>query len=410
MQGMDVFVARQPIFDRKRRVHGYELLFRPSQEHNAFDGTEESSATIQVIANALFAVGLEDILRGKKGFINFGRGLLVDGWRTMLPKESTVIELLESVEPDSEVLHACRKLREQGYTIALDDFVCHPRFEPLTSIANLVKVDVLKTTKLEAERMVRTYQPRGIQMLAEKVESYNDFEWAFTAGFDYFQGYFFARPETRRGRQISTSKVVCLRLLQEAARGELDFSRLETLISEDVSFSYKLLRYVNSALFYRQGGIHSICQALVTLGEQEIRHWIAVAAVPRMAEDKPGELVRHSILRARFCEILARAMEIRDADDAFLVGLFSELDALLDRPLEAALAEVSLAPTITSVLLGTAPESEGLAQVYKLVLHYEAGDWDGVEEDARQYGVQGALIGQSYLEAMRWANVVLGVQ
>jgi c-di-GMP-related signal transduction protein len=408
-KAMDVFVARQPIFDRGRRVYGYELLFRASGGSNSYDGTEESSATIQVIANALFAIGLEDILRGKKGFVNFGRGLLIEGWRNMLPKENTVIELLESVPPDSEVLQACQKLRELGYMLALDDFVCHPSFEPLTKFADMIKVDIRATTKFEAERVVRTYQPRGIRILAEKVETYEEYEWAHQQGFDYFQGYFFARPELRRGRQISTSKIVCLRLLQEAAKRELDFDRLETLIGEDVSFSYKLLRYVNSVLFYRQRGIHSICHALVTLGEPEIRHWIALAALPRMAEDKPGELVRHSILRARFCEIVARLAEIRDAEDAFLIGLFSQLDALLDRPLELALAEVNLAGTITSALLGTAAAGDKLAAVYNLVRRYESGDFDTMERDARQLGIAGVQVSQAYFEASHWANQVLGI-
>ena len=404
---MDVFVARQPIFDREWRLIGYELLFRAGPESIVYDGQEEGLSTIHVIANTLFAIGHENILRGKKGFINFGRGLLVDGWRPLLPKEGTVVELLETVEPDSDVLKACQRLREQGYTIALDDFVCHPRFEPLTRFADILKVDVQSTPRPVQQRILKKYQPQGIRILAEKVETQEESEWAHQQGFDLFQGYFFARPTTVRGKQIPTGKLACLRLLLEAQKRDLDFDYLEMRISEDVSLSYKLLRYVNAAIFRRLSEIHTIGQALVRLGEDEVRRWIAIAVLPRLAADKPNELVTHSILRARFCETVARVADIREADDAFLVGLFSQLDALLDRPLDLALAEVSLAPLIVDVLLDRAASNSDLAKVYRMVRHYQAGEWDKVEGLARGLRIADSLVSQSYLESVRWTNQVL---
>ena len=404
---MDVFVARQPIFDRAWTLIGYELLFRAGPESIAYDGSEEGLSTIHVIANTLFAIGHENILRGKKGFINFGRGLLVDGWRPLLPKEGTVVELLETVEPDSDVILACQRLKEQGYTIALDDFVCHERFEPLTRFADILKVDVQSTPREEQLRILKQYQPQGIKVLAEKVETHEESLWAFQHGYDFFQGYFFARPTIVRGRQIPTSKLACLRLLLEAQKRDLDFDYLETRICEDVSLSYKLLRYVNAAMFRRVSEIHTIGQALVRLGEDEVRRWIAIAVLPRLAADKPNELVTHSILRARFCETVARVADIKEADDAFLVGLFSQLDALLNRPLEVALKEVSLAPSITDVLLDRAKESSQLAKVYQMVRHYQLAEWDKVETLARTLKVAESLVGQSYLESVRWTNHVL---
>jgi c-di-GMP-related signal transduction protein len=404
---MDVFVARQPIFDRELRLIGYELLFRSGPQSIAYDGAEEGLSTIHVIANTLFAIGHENILCGKLGFINFGRGLLVDGWRPLLPKEGTVVELLETVEPDSDVLQACKRLREQGYTIALDDFVCHPRFEPLTRFADILKVDVQSTCRDSQSGLLKKYQPQGIKMLAEKVETQEEFDWSLKAGFDYFQGYFFARPTIVRGKQIPTGKLACLRLLLEAQKRNLDFDYLEMRISEDVSLSYKLLRYVNAAVFRRLTEIHTIGQALARLGEDEVRRWIAIAVLPRLAADKPNELVTHSILRARFCETVARVADIKEADDAFLVGMFSQLDALLDRPLELALAEVSLAPMIIDVLLDRASANNELANVYRMVRHYQSGEWDLVEGIARLLKIPDSLVGQSYLESVRWTNQVL---
>jgi c-di-GMP-related signal transduction protein len=404
---MDVFVARQPIFDRQRRLYAYELLFRSEGQGNEFPNTDETSATSQVMANTLFAVGLEDILCGKKAFINFGRDLIAEGWESMLPKDKIVIELLESIEPDEGIVATCQKLRAEGYAIALDDFVYSRRFEPLAELATVIKVDFRGTPRCEQLRLLRTYRPKGIRMLAEKVETPEEYEWAYREGFDYFQGYFFARPEVMQGRQIPAAKVTCLRLLQGMLAAELDFTLLTSLVSDDVGFSYKLLRFVNSALFPHRGKIHSILQALITLGEPGVRHWVAVAALPRMAEDKPQELVVHSLVRARFCETVAQSSNIRNSGDAFLTGLFSLLDALIDRPLDVALAEVNLTPRIAGALLGTAPEGDALASVFQLVCRYEAGEWDAVDAAGRRLGVDGATIGRAYCEAVQWANRVL---
>ena len=246
---MDVFVARQPIFDRARELFGYELLFRSNAISSQFDGTADESATSQVIANSLFSIGLENIVGGNRAFINFNDGLLRGGLHTMLPRKQIVLEILESVKPDTDLIALCRNLRKEGYTIALDDFVGDPSFEPLTEIAQIIKVDIHATPESEQERMLRTYRPRGIAMLAERVETAGEFERARRAGYDHFQGFFFARPAIVKGRQIPAAKFNCLRLLGELQKTDLDFDRLKVMISQDLSFSYKLLRYVNSALF-----------------------------------------------------------------------------------------------------------------------------------------------------------------
>ncbi len=303
---MDVLVARQAIFDRDRRVYGYELLFRSHAGHNEFDGTEGGLATKQVLANSLLVIGLGQSGGNQEGLRELRPGPLLQGWHASLPRENTVIEVLETVEPDAEVLEACRKLREQGYQIALDDFVLRPGCEALLDVADLLKIEIQSMPRPEQKLLVRSSKARGLQLLAEKVETHEEFEWARQAGYDYFQGYFFARPVIVRGRQIPAAKLHCLRLLQEAQRPELDFERLEMLILEDVSLSYQLLRYVNSPLFALTSNIRSIRQALLYFGETELRKWIALATLSRTAEDKPSELIRHSLVRARFCESVAR--------------------------------------------------------------------------------------------------------
>jgi EAL and modified HD-GYP domain-containing signal transduction protein len=404
---MDALVARQAIFDRDRRVYGYELLFRSSPEVNQFDGTEGGHATRQVLANSLLVIGLENLVGTKKAFVNFGRGPLLQGWHASLPRENTVIELLETVEPDAEVLAACRKLRKEGYLIALDDFVFRPGCEPLLDVADLIKVEIQSIPRAEQQLLVRSSKARGLRILAEKVETHEEFNWARLAGYDYFQGYFFARPVLMRGRHIPAAKLHCLRLLQEAQRPELDFRRLEALILQDVSLSYQMLRYVNSALFSVTGNIGSIRQALVFLGDVELRKWIMLATLARTAEDKPSELTRHSLVRARFCESVAKLAKNGLEQSAFLAGLFSLLDALIDRPLEETLSAMCLAPEIAAVLTGEATGGDPLAVVYELARAYEAADWQRVEEIALQLRVPVASLGEVYCAATGWAQQVL---
>ena len=404
---MDVFVARQPIFDRQSQVHAYELLYRAHAGCDQYTGTDEDRTTLEVISGSLLTIGLNSIAAGKKAFINFGRNLLVDGLIPMLPKERIVIEVLESTEPDEEVLKSCRKLRQLGYTIALDDFEWHPRFEALIALAHIIKVDLRKTSRTEQERLVSEYQPRGIAMLAEKVETREEFDWAVNLGYDYFQGYFFARPSVISGTEIQPVVATCLQLLRQLQSPEIDFKKLDALISKDVALTYKLFRYVNSVLFAHHGNIESIRRALTELGEDGIRRWVTIAALPRLAKNKPEELVACALIRARFSENLARLAGDPGYPSAYLTGLFSLLDALLDRPLEEALHEVGLESHLNEVLLGTAPADNTLARIHALVRSYETGEWEQARQSALGLGLTDAAVGSAYVESTEWANEIL---
>jgi c-di-GMP-related signal transduction protein len=400
---VEVFVARQPVFDRNQKVWGYELLFRSSATQAQFDGTDASLATTQVVSNSVLSIGLDKLLCGKQGLINFGRDMLLQDWYAVLPKECTIIELTEDIEPDAEVLAAVRAMRAQGYRIALDDFQPGTSMEPLIELAHMIKVE-MHTPKAQQEVMLREFRGRGIRMLSEKVETDEDFRWALRAGYEYFQGYFFARPMVMAGKQIPANKLQCLQLIQEAHRADLDFNRLTSLVSQDVSFSYKLMRYVNSAHFGRQVKIQSIHRALVALGECGIRKWVAIAALPVMAQGKPAELITQSLVRGRFCELLGQAIGQGVEDQAFLVGLFSMLGALLDRPLEEALGEMGLAPSLDSVLRGQASEESVLNRIYTLVRRYEVADWKEVERLAGNLGTPPEFVGEAYRDALPWAD------
>ncbi|MGA2597857.1 MAG: EAL domain-containing protein [Bryobacteraceae bacterium] len=403
---MDVFVARQAIFDRKRNLYAYELLFRSGVEHNIFDGTDATSATTQVIANSLLS-SIDNILCGKKAFINFDRDLLLGDLHSMLPPETLVVEILESVEAEPEIVSACHALIAEGYSIALDDFSGRPGVEPLTQFARFIKVDMRVTSRLDQKTLLRRYQPLGVTMLAEKVETQEEFEWAHSAGYDLFQGYFFARPAVLRGQQIASSKLTCLRLIAEMQRAEMDLDKVQKLISEDVSLSYKLLRYVNSAMFYRQVDVDSIARAIMIVGEIGLRGWVPVAALGSMSKDKPGELVTQSLVRASFCERISRLAAFPRPNLAFLMGLFSYLDALIDIPLEQALHQVSVAPEIRDALLETSSSPNPLRDVFQLACHYDAGDWDATSALASSLRIKAPDVAGAYAEATLWAHQTL---
>ncbi len=404
---MDVWVARQPILDRKQQLYAYELLFRSHQASDRFDGAAAAAATTQVIADTILGIGLDNLLSGHKAFINFDRSLLLGGLCSILPRKDIVIEVLETVEVDEEVLAACRNLYQQGYEIALDDFVRNPATEPLTNFAHIVKVDIQATPPAEQAQMLRAYQSRGISMLAEKVETREEFARALAAGYDYFQGYFFARPAVVPGTQIPPVKAVALRLLRETQPAELNFRRIEALITGDVALSWQLLRYVNSARLYRHEAINSIQQALAMLGENSLRQWAALATLSRLSKDKSDELLVLSLVRAHFSEYLMNLAHVPESQDAFLMGLFSLLDALLDLPLEEALRRADVVPCISAALLETAPESDPLCMTFRLVRAWEAGDWAAVSRLAGQAGIPVSVIGEAYSESTLWAAKAL---
>jgi EAL and modified HD-GYP domain-containing signal transduction protein len=265
-------------------------------------------------------------------------------------------------------------------------------------------------SKSEQEYLLKTYKRRGIAMLAEKVETREEYDWAEKAGYDLFQGYFFTHPVIVRGRQVPACKATCLQLLREVQRADLDFKELAVLIGKDVSLCHKLLQYVNSPLFYcasRSVEVHSIEQCLALVGEDYIRHWVVLAALPILALNKPGELVTLSLVRGHFCERLAQLAGMPECKLGFLMGLFSLLDALIDLPLDEALLRVNLPPAIRGALLGAPQEDDSFQKLYHLACRYEVGDWGAVTDLAKELKIKLSVIGEAYAESTLWAQQAL---
>jgi len=402
---MQVFVARQPIFDTRKRVVAYELLFRAGLE-NAFPrGTDPDMASAKVIDHALSAFDFGGLTQGKKAYVNVTRRVLCEGLYSVLPPKHTVIELLETVTADDETLAAVKAARRAGYEIALDDFVDRPGVEPFVNMAQVLKIDFLVTPADERKRLRDQARKRRLTLLAEKVENAAEFENAEQLGYTLFQGYFFQRPEIIAREDIPPAKLTYVRFLRELQNPALDYDALETIIKQDLSLSVKLLKLLNSAAFGWKSRVTSLKHALVLLGERPFRKWASLIAVVGLTDDRPPELALISLTRARFCERLCPLARLGGSElDAFLAGLLSALDAMMGRPLPELLKEVAVSPEIDAALLR---QDTPLGKVRALAVAYEAAAWDDVGILAAALGVPERALPALADEARAWAATTL---
>lgn len=398
---MDIFVARQPIFDQQQNVYAYELLFRSSLA-NVFTHADPNQASSTVMSNSFFMMGIDTVTGGKKAFLNLTHDLLVQEYVTLLPKEVAVVEILETVDPTPEVVASCKKLKAAGYLIALDDFVDKAEYAPLLELADIIKVDVLATNAEEQHALMRRLTSKRLRFLAEKVETHEAFQAAVKLGYTYFQGYFFSKPTILTGKDVPAFKLHYINILRELQKEDLNFRKLEELIKKEMSLTYKLLRYINSAAFALRQKIDSIQRALMLLGEREVRRWLSLLVMAGMGKDKPVELVLQATIRAKFCELLApKAGMAQRAQDFFFLGLFSLIDAILERPLADALAGMPIADDIKDALLG---EDNFCRDLYECVLAYEQGAWERLPSLASRIGVDEGETPALYAEAVQWTQ------
>jgi c-di-GMP-related signal transduction protein len=393
------YVARQPIVDREEKVFGYELLFRDGLE-NAFSGDTDEASRATLDRSLL--MGLDILCDGRRAFVNCTRDTLIKGLVTLLPSTITVVEVLETVPADAEVVAACRHLKEAGYTIALDDYVANDPREALAEIADIIKVEMLLTTEAERAVMMKRFGPWRCRMLAEKIETQAEFVRARDQGFVYFQGYFFRRPEMMNTRDLPANRMNYLRMLQEVSRPELNVAGLEKLIKAEASMCYRLLRYLNSAIFGFKKEIHSVRHALSILGERDVRRWVRLVAAVGAGQDKPSDLVLSALVRGRFGELLAPSVPHGESD-LFLLGLLSLIDAMLEMSMADVLERIPLDHATKAVLLGKASV---LRPVFQLMLAHENGEWEAAAELSRSLSVDSEDVAGYYWQAQQWAREV----
>ena len=399
---MQAFLARQPIFDRKGDVFAYELLYRGGVENHAGDAPGERG-TANVLLNAFGTFGIETVTGGKRAFINVTRDLLVSDYALILPAQLVVLELLEEVEPDPEVVSAARTLVQKGYSLALDDFVYGRKFHELLDIAEIVKLDVMALSNGSLDAQVEALSPYHRRLLAEKVETHEQYAAARALGFDYFQGYYFSRPVMMVARDLPRATLTALKSIREVLFAE-GLEDLEAVITADLSLSYRLLRLINSAAFGLAGEVSSIRQALALLGSVAVKKWFSLILLTEVGTDKPTELLRLSLVRAKMLETLMPADDASRSAQAFTVGLFSTIDAFLDRPMAEALEPLHFPEESIDALLyrrGT------LGNLLTLVIAYERGEWATVGGEAGRMGLQADAVADTYLDALSWAEKTL---
>jgi EAL and modified HD-GYP domain-containing signal transduction protein len=400
---MFVHIARQPIFDIHKKIFAYELLFRQSLGLHLGELSGDR-ATTSLLSTAFLTEGMEKIANNRPCFINFTENLLLQEIAPSFPKNKIIIEILEDVAPTPEIVAACRHLSELGYILALDDFVYQKNLLPLIELANIIKIDYRLSKSDDIERMLYRLGRFSLKFLAEKIETHEEFEHARKLGFHYVQGYFFAKPETLRIVDIASNKISLINLLIEVNRPQTTVEQLEKIIAADVAISYKLLRYINSAFFYLLKEVDSIHQAIVYLGEREIRRFVTLVVISELAAEKPAELVRLSIIRACWCELLAaNSRRAQNAAECFLLGLFFLIDAILDKPMADIMEMLPLSDQVKRALtFGDGPYSP-----YLLAMNaYEQGHSRQCLHNLQLVGVDPAQVYGFYLEAIQLSSIV----
>ncbi|MBM7605432.1 EAL and modified HD-GYP domain-containing signal transduction protein [Metabacillus crassostreae] len=398
---MEVFVARQPILNSNEDVIAYELLYRGSNE-NVFPNIDGDRATTEVIINSFLNIGMQDLSEGKKCFINFTGALLKSKLPTFFNPSSIVVEILENIEINEELVLICKELKQLGYTIALDDFKVQESAKLLPLLLkyiDIIKVDFMQSSRNEILSIVNKYRSLNIQLLAEKVETRDDFIFAKKIGYTLFQGYFFSKPIIISSHDVPMYLKTYYHILAEISKTDPNIDVISSNIEHDISLSYKLLKLINSPAFRPINKIKSIKQAIVLLGLNELKKWIYVLSlknIKNVKDSKMDEVIKMSLVRAKLCELLAVKTGNRLSAPYMLTGLFSLIDTLLHRDLNDVLSELPLSEEIQDALLG---KDNNLNKVLSWALQIEQANWEleGIELSKEE-------INRYYVTAIDWAT------
>jgi EAL and modified HD-GYP domain-containing signal transduction protein len=399
---MFFYAARQPILDIDKNLFAYELLFRDSII-NVFPDIDGDEATTKIIEATNFNLGISEFTGNKPAFINFTLETLIKGYPETLTPEEVVVEILETIKPGKKLLSICKDLHEKGYTIALDDYIHQAVWQHFYPFIHIIKIDWQITT-LDTIKIVKAAIKDfpHIKLLAEKVETYEEYNQALALDFELFQGFFFAKPEMIKTKSLSPSQIAMAELLYETSKKELDLVSITSVFERDVTLSYKLLRYANSAIFKRRIDISTIKQALVVLGSAELIRFLGLMFAANINPDKPSELINAAMIRAKFCDLMASEIKSPlDSSIAFLTGLLSLIDAIVDEDLANILTKLPLAQQIKDTLL---TRKGDMADLIILLEFIERAEWSKTNVVMTKLGLKKANVLKSYDQAIAWAD------
>jgi EAL and modified HD-GYP domain-containing signal transduction protein len=394
------YVARQPILDLRGRVHGYELLFRAGPEA-VFRGDGDFATRTMLDNSVLF--GMDKMTGGLPAFVNCTAQALTERLVDVLPPSMTVLEILETIDPTPEVIGACRKLKETGFRLALDDFTWSPKWEPLVALADYIKVDFMLLDASAREQLRRKLKNAAVALIAEKIETQEDYKQACKEGFTYFQGYYFCRPVLMKGRRIPANRLFHIRLLELLRHDPMDLREVGKLVKLDASLAYRLLRLVNSPMCAVRQEVRSIEAALVAVGEDAFRRIATVAIGSELNANRPPEILRMAFVRGRFCEVAATLCAL-DPTEQYLLGVFSLLPAMLEVSMAELAPALPLREKIREALTGVLSRDGSLLMWAE---RYEHGDWVRCDAIAQSYGLNQEELVRCFQEAVVWAESTL---
>ena len=396
----NVFVGRQPIFDANLNVFAYELLYRSAdQALNAAGVVDGEQATTATIINTFVEIGFDKLVRDKLAAINLTEQFLLNEDNLPFSPKQVILEILEDVPVTPALITAVERLVDKGYIVALDDYLYNPSHAPLLKLAKIVKIDLMALNEQQLREHVQVLKQYDVKLVAEKIETPQDYLYCRELGFDYFQGYFLSRPQIVSAEKLPTNRLTVLNLLAVLHNPDSDADDLAEAINTDVSTSYKLLKMINSAAFNLQREIQSIQQGVLLLGRRKLSTWASMLSMSTLS-DRPSEILRTAMIRAKMCELLAERLHERETDRFFTVGLFSALDLLLQRPLPKLLEPLPLGEDILDGLLY---HRGRLGDVLSCVMAYEISDWRNVNVN----GLSTDDILVSNIEAVTWANAII---
>ena len=394
------YVARQPIMDRHATVRAYELLFRAGPEVG-YRGDGDLATRTMLDNTVMF--GLDKLTGGLPAFVNCTLDSLTEELVNVLPPDLTVLEILETLEPTPELIAACCKLKSLGYRLALDDFVWKPKFEPLVELADYIKVDLLLSGAAERHKLVQRLKGAKVVLLAEKVETQDQYKQACNEGFTLFQGYYFCRPLLMENRKVPANRLWQLEILQMMRSDWLDLRALTSLVKRDPSLTYRLLRLVNSPMYAIRQEVSSIRSALFAVGEDTFRRIATLAITTDLNGNQPLEILRMAFVRGRFCELAAGLCGL-DATEQYLLGMLSLVPAMLRIPMEELTPSLPLRAEICEALQGTMNRERGLLDWLE---SHERGDWELCDLIALSIGLNRERLMRSYAESVAWAEASL---
>ena len=404
---MDVCITRRPIFNERKETYGYELLFRSGFEdyHAAMDSLS-SSESPDAPTDAGDFVKFDELTGGKVGLVHFTPDLLKTDLPALFPSDTIIVELPPELNVDEETVALCRKLKGSGYALAMDDvFLVRNRKTDLAKFADIIKVDFPKAAADQRDAIIRRISAEGSVMMAQNVESAEEFDLALARGYSLFQGEFFVKPAEQPGQKIAGTKLAYLQILREVNRPDISYDDLEAAIKRDVDMTYRLLRTMNSAWFGLKYQVESVKHALVLLGPKEIKQWFSMVVIRDSGMDKPDELLLRTLCRAKMGELLAPMTGLKDAaSELFLMGMFSLIDALTDMPMMDVLSDLPISERVKAALLG---QPGPFRTVFETVISYEAGDWEWFTSSTAALGAGEKEVSDIFRKAMSWAETAL---